>query len=62
MKDRAEMERRWSVIYKAWFPEGLDTKGIALLKVHIDAVRRAQHSGTTEHNAAGNSTARSGSF
>jgi len=36
-EDRGEMERRWSPLYKAWFPDGLNTRGIALLKVHLDA-------------------------
>jgi len=35
-QDRAEMEKRWSPVMKAWFPNGLDTPGCSLLKVVID--------------------------
>jgi len=35
-EDRAELEKRWSVAMKAWFPDGLETKGISLLQVHVD--------------------------
>jgi general stress protein 26 len=34
--DRAEMERRWSPSLNAWFPNGLDTPGISLLRVKVD--------------------------
>lgn len=35
-QDRAEMEKRWNPVMKAWFPDGLDTPGCSLLKVVID--------------------------
>jgi general stress protein 26 len=31
--DRAKLEELWKPVYKMWFPEGLDTPGVALLKV-----------------------------
>jgi general stress protein 26 len=35
--DRAKMEELWNVTLKAWFPDELDTDGIALLKIHADS-------------------------
>ncbi len=34
-KDRAKMEELWSPELKAWFPDGLDTPGITLIKVSV---------------------------
>lgn len=34
--DRAKMEELWNPIHKAWFPEGLETPDISLLKVSIE--------------------------
>ena len=34
--DRARMEELWSPPLEVWFPDGLDTEGIALLKVHAE--------------------------
>jgi general stress protein 26 len=34
--DRATMERLWSPPLEVWFSDGLDTPGIALLKVHAE--------------------------
>jgi general stress protein 26 len=31
--DKARMKEYWNPIYKAWFPEGLDTPDLALLRV-----------------------------
>jgi general stress protein 26 len=33
VKDKAKMEELWNPILKAWFPDGLETPGICLLKV-----------------------------
>jgi general stress protein 26 len=33
VKDRAKMEELWQAPLKAWFPQGVDTPGIALLRV-----------------------------
>lgn len=34
--DKAKMKAYWSPIYKAWFPDGLDTPDIALLRVTVE--------------------------
>jgi general stress protein 26 len=36
LHDRAKIEELWSPFYKAYFPQGLDTPGLALIKVHAD--------------------------
>jgi general stress protein 26 len=36
VRDRSKMEELWSPIHKAWFPEGLDDPGIALLRVEVE--------------------------
>ena len=35
--DKAKMEELWSPIMKAWYPQGLETPGISLIKVEIDS-------------------------
>lgn len=37
VEDRDKMEELWSPIMKAWYPDGVDTPGITLLKVEIDS-------------------------
>lgn len=34
IRDRAQLEDKWNPMYKAWFPDGLETDGIALIKVN----------------------------
>jgi len=34
--DRAKAAQLWSAPLKAWFPEGLDTPGLTLIKVHAE--------------------------
>jgi general stress protein 26 len=34
--DRAKAEELWSPPLKAWFPDGLETPGLALIKLHAD--------------------------
>lgn len=34
--DRAKAEQLWSPVLKAWFPDELETPGIALIKIHAD--------------------------
>lgn len=34
--DKAKMEELWNPILKAWFPDGLETPGICLLKVSVE--------------------------
>ncbi len=36
VRDRKTMEKYWDTVYKAWFPDGLDTPDIALLQVTVD--------------------------
>lgn len=36
VRDRAKIEELWRPHLKAWFPEGVDTPDIALLKVSVD--------------------------
>ena len=37
VQDRAKAETLYSPTLKAWFPDGLDTPGITLIKVHADS-------------------------
>jgi general stress protein 26 len=34
--DRAQAERLWSPALEVWFPDGLETPGVALIKVHAE--------------------------
>lgn len=34
--DKAKMEQYWNPILKVWFPDGLDTPDIALLRVRVE--------------------------
>lgn len=36
VRDKAKMEELWNPILKAWFPDGLETQGICLLKVNVE--------------------------
>ena len=35
MRDRQKIEELWSPVLKAWFPQGVDTPDIALLRVEV---------------------------
>jgi general stress protein 26 len=35
--DRAKAAQLWSAPLKVWFPDGLDTPGLSLIKVHADS-------------------------
>ena len=35
--DRAKAEQFWNPLLRAWFPDELDTPGLALIKVHADS-------------------------
>jgi general stress protein 26 len=37
VNDRQQAERLWAAPLKIWFPDGLDTKGLSLIKVHVDS-------------------------
>jgi general stress protein 26 len=36
VRDKAEIDKRWSEILKAWFPEGKDDPDVALLEVTVE--------------------------
>jgi general stress protein 26 len=36
VNDRQKMEELWSPAHKAWFPDGLDTPDIALIRVSVE--------------------------
>jgi general stress protein 26 len=35
--DRQKAEELWNPMLKAWFPDGLETEGLTLIKVHADS-------------------------
>jgi general stress protein 26 len=35
VRDKAEIDRRWSPLLKAWFPDGKDDPDVALLKITV---------------------------
>lgn len=37
--DRAKLEDNWSTAVDAWFPDGIDTPGVALLKVEAESAQ-----------------------
>jgi general stress protein 26 len=43
--DKAKMEEYWNPIYKIWFPEGLETPDIALLRVTVEKAEYWEASG-----------------
>ena len=53
VKDKAKMEELWNPILKAWFPEGLDTPGICLLKVDVEQAEYWDSSSSTLVQIAG---------
>ena len=52
-KDRAKMEELWNPILKAWFPDGLETPGICLLKVSVEQAEYWDSSSSTLVQVAG---------
>lgn len=36
VRDRAKIEELWKPQFKIWFPEGVDTPDIALLRINVD--------------------------
>lgn len=51
--DRARAERLWSPLLKAWFPDGLDTPGLTLIKVHATSAEYWDSPGSTVVNLLG---------
>jgi general stress protein 26 len=37
VNDRQQAVRLWAAPLKTWFPGGLDTEGLSLIKVHVDS-------------------------
>ncbi len=37
-RDKDKIEELWNPIYKAWFPDGLDSPELALIKVSVDQI------------------------
>ncbi|MDG6107012.1 pyridoxamine 5'-phosphate oxidase family protein [Dactylosporangium aurantiacum] len=35
--DRAKAEQLWNPFLKGWFPDGLDTPGLTLIRVHAES-------------------------
>ena len=53
LKDRAKMEELWNPILKAWFPDGLETPDLCLLKVNVEEAEYWDSSSSTLVQIAG---------
>ncbi|MDG4782852.1 pyridoxamine 5'-phosphate oxidase family protein [Micromonospora sp. WMMD961] len=51
--DRARAEQLWSPLLKAWFPDGLDTPGLTLIKVHATSAEYWDSPSSTVVNLLG---------
>ncbi|MEV4491923.1 pyridoxamine 5'-phosphate oxidase family protein [Micromonospora coxensis] len=51
--DRAKAEQLWNPLLKAWFPDGLDTPGLTLIKVHASSAEYWDSPGGTVVNLLG---------
>ncbi|WP_200209688.1 pyridoxamine 5'-phosphate oxidase family protein [Micromonospora coerulea] len=51
--DRARAEQVWNPLLKTWFPDGLDTPGITLIKVHASSAEYWDSPGSTVVNLLG---------
>lgn len=51
--DRARAERLWHPLLKTWFPDGLDTPGITLIRVHAGSAEYWDAPGNTVVNLLG---------
>ncbi|MGP5226368.1 pyridoxamine 5'-phosphate oxidase family protein [Arthrobacter rhombi] len=45
VRDRAKLEEYWSAGVDAWFPDGIETPGVALLKVESESAQYWEASG-----------------
>jgi general stress protein 26 len=52
-KDRSKMEELWNPILKAWFPDGLETSDLCLLKVNVEEAEYWDSSSSTLVQIAG---------
>ena len=46
VRDRAKVEELWSPAVKVWFPDGPDTPGLVLLKVHAESAQYWESTGS----------------
>ena len=53
VSDKSKMEELWTPLLKAWFPEGLETPGICLIKVHADSAEYWDSPNSTAVNLFG---------
>lgn len=53
LKDRNKMEELWSPELKAWFPDGLETDGITLMKVTVETAEYWDSSSSMVAHAIG---------
>ncbi|WP_410811012.1 pyridoxamine 5'-phosphate oxidase family protein [Micromonospora sp. 067-2] len=51
--DRSRAERLWSPLLKVWFPDGLDTPGLTLIKVHATSAEYWDSPSSTVVNLLG---------
>ncbi|RZU77265.1 general stress protein 26 [Micromonospora kangleipakensis] len=51
--DRARAEELWNPLLRAWFPDGLDTPGITLIKVHASSAEYWDSPSSTVVNLLG---------
>ncbi|MGW4157741.1 pyridoxamine 5'-phosphate oxidase family protein [Micromonospora chersina] len=51
--DRTRAERLWHPLLKTWFPDGLDTPGLTLIKVHAASAEYWDAPGSTVVNLLG---------
>ncbi|MET8906964.1 pyridoxamine 5'-phosphate oxidase family protein [Micromonospora sp. NPDC004551] len=51
--DRARAERLWNPLLRTWFPDGLDTPGVTLLRVHAGSAEYWDAPGNTVVNLLG---------
>ncbi|MFF4875865.1 pyridoxamine 5'-phosphate oxidase family protein [Micromonospora sp. NPDC000668] len=51
--DRSRADRLWSPVLKAWFPDGLDTPGLTMIKVHASSAEYWDSPSSTVVNLLG---------
>ncbi|MCO1599075.1 pyridoxamine 5'-phosphate oxidase family protein [Micromonospora sp. RHAY321] len=51
--DRSRAEQLWSPVLKVWFPDGLDTSGLTMIKVHASSAEYWDSPSSTVVNLLG---------
>ncbi|RGC68002.1 Pyridoxamine 5'-phosphate oxidase [Micromonospora sp. MW-13] len=51
--DRARAEQVWNPLLKTWFPDGLDTPGLTLIRVHVSSTEYWDSASSTVVNLLG---------